>query len=80
MSALRHRNFRLYWSGVIVSVIGWQVQVIGIGWLVYRLTGSPLRPADLPTPYICYIWSPVRVFFKRRFPTNYAAGSWVSMA
>lgn len=41
ISALRHRNFRLYWSGVIVSVIGWQVQVIGIGWLVYRLTGSP---------------------------------------
>ena len=42
IAALRHRNFRLYWIGVVVSVIGWQLQFLGVGWLVYRITGSPL--------------------------------------
>lgn len=42
IAALRHRNYRIFWIGVVVSVIGWQVQYLGVGWLVYRLTGSPL--------------------------------------
>jgi MFS family permease len=40
--ALRHRNFRLYWSGQIVSQIGTWMQIVAQGWLVYRLTDSPL--------------------------------------
>ncbi|MGD8791946.1 MAG: MFS transporter [Anaerolineae bacterium] len=40
--ALRHRNFRLYWSGQIVSLTGSWMQIIAQGWLVYRLTDSPL--------------------------------------
>jgi MFS family permease len=40
--ALRHRNFRLYWSGQIVSLIGTWMQIVAQGWLVYRLTDSPL--------------------------------------
>lgn len=39
--ALRHRNFRLYWSGQIVSLIGTWMQIVAQGWLVYRLTDSP---------------------------------------
>ncbi|MFN8556547.1 MAG: MFS transporter [Dehalococcoidia bacterium] len=38
--ALRHRNFRLYWFGMLVAIIGWQVQMVAQGWLVYELTGS----------------------------------------
>jgi len=40
--ALRHRNFRLYWSGQIVSQVGTWMQIVAQGWLVYRLTDSPL--------------------------------------
>lgn len=40
--ALRHRNFRLYWSGQIVSLIGVWMQIVAQGWLVYRLTDSEL--------------------------------------
>jgi len=40
--ALRHRNFRLFWSGQTVSLIGTWMQMVAQGWLVYRLTDSPL--------------------------------------
>ncbi len=40
--ALRHRNFRLYWSGQVVSLIGVWMQIVAQGWLVYRLTDSEL--------------------------------------
>lgn len=40
--ALRHRNFRLYWFGQIVSLTGTWMQIVAQGWLVYRLTDSPL--------------------------------------
>jgi MFS family permease len=40
--ALRHRNFRLFWSGQIVSLTGTWMQIVAQGWLVYRLTDSPL--------------------------------------
>ena len=38
--ALRSRNFRLFWLGQLVSVIGTSVQVVAEGWLIYNLTGS----------------------------------------
>jgi len=40
--ALRHRNFRLYWSGQIVSQVGTSMQMMAQSWLVYRLTNSAL--------------------------------------
>jgi MFS family permease len=40
--ALRHRNFRLFWFGQIVSQTGTWMQIVAQGWLVYRLTDSPL--------------------------------------
>ena len=39
--ALRHRNFRLYWTGQFVSLIGSWMQSIAQGWLMHRLTDSP---------------------------------------
>ena len=38
--ALRHRNFRLFWSGQLISVIGTWMQSVGQGWLMHRLTDS----------------------------------------
>lgn len=38
--ALRHRNFRLFWTGQLVSLVGTWMQSIAQGWLVLRLTDS----------------------------------------
>lgn len=40
--ALKHRNFRLYWTSNTVSFIGSWMQTIAQGWLVYRLTNSAI--------------------------------------
>jgi MFS family permease len=38
--ALRHRNFRLYFGGQGISLIGTWMTRLATSWLVYRLTGS----------------------------------------
>jgi MFS family permease len=38
--SLRHRNYRLYLSGQLVSVCGTWMQQVALSWLIYRLTGS----------------------------------------
>src|SRR5215469_515982 len=38
--ALRHRNFRLFWSGQLISLIGTWMQSIGQAWLVLEITHS----------------------------------------
>jgi MFS family permease len=40
--ALRHRNYRLFFSGQSVSLVGTWMTRIATSWLVYRLTGSAL--------------------------------------
>lgn len=40
--ALRHRNFQLFFSGQLVSLVGTWMDNIAEAWLVYRLTGSSL--------------------------------------
>ena len=39
-SALRHRDFRLYWVGFVIAVSGQQMQWMIEGWLIYQLSGS----------------------------------------
>jgi MFS family permease len=38
--ALRSRNFRLFYAGQNISLIGTWMQNIAIGWMVYRMTNS----------------------------------------
>ena len=38
--ALQHRNFRLFFTGQGLSLIGTWLQQVAMGWLTYRLTGS----------------------------------------
>ena len=38
--ALRHRNFRLYWTGQLISLIGTWMQTVAQAWLMHRLTSS----------------------------------------
>jgi MFS family permease len=41
LGALRHRDFRLFWGGQLVSLVGTWMQTVGQSWLVLELTGSP---------------------------------------
>jgi MFS family permease len=42
LSALRHRNYRLYWFGQLSSVLAQNMEGVAQGWLVLQLTNSPL--------------------------------------
>ncbi len=41
--SLRHRNFRLFFSGQLISLIGTWMQNVGQAWLVLELTHSSLK-------------------------------------
>jgi MFS family permease len=40
LRALRHRNYRIFMGGQLISLIGTWMQTVAESWLVYRLTGS----------------------------------------
>jgi MFS family permease len=40
LRALRYRNYRLFFSGQLISLIGTWMQTVAQSWLVYRLTGK----------------------------------------
>ncbi len=42
LSALRHRNYRLYWCGQLSSVLAQNMEGVAQSWLVLELTDSPL--------------------------------------
>ncbi len=42
LRALEHRNFQLFFSGQLISLIGTWMQSVAEAWLVYRMTGSSL--------------------------------------
>lgn len=58
LRAFRHYNYRLYFSGQLVSQIGTWMQNIGQGWLVLKLTGSAfdlgLVTALQGLPMLCF--------------------------
>ena len=40
--SFKHRNYRLFFIGQSISLVGIWMQLIALSWLVYRLTNSPL--------------------------------------
>jgi MFS family permease len=57
--ALRHRNFRLFWTGQLVSVTGTWMQTTAQAWLVLKLTNdSPLALGTV----IALQFTPVMLF------------------
>ncbi len=42
VAAFHHRNFRLFFAGQLVSMIGTWMQNTAQGWLIYQLTGSKM--------------------------------------
>src|SRR5512143_1454996 len=41
-SALKHRNYQLFFTGQLISLIGTWMQNVSQPWLVYDLTKSPM--------------------------------------
>jgi MFS family permease len=70
LAALRHRDFRLFWSGQLVSLIGTWMQSVGQAWLVLELTGSPFHLGAVTalqfTPIL--LLSPIGGVLSDRFP------------
>ena len=69
-SALRHRNFRIYITGLLVSVSGLWMQQVAQGWLVFQLTRSEMAlglvacAAGIPS----LLFSPFAGVVVDRFP------------
>ncbi|MBI4200995.1 MAG: MFS transporter [Chloroflexi bacterium] len=43
VQALRFRDYRLFWCGQLISVLGFQMLIVAQGWLIYDLTGSKVQ-------------------------------------
>ena len=72
LRSLQHRNYRLFCSGQIVSLIGTWMQSVALSWLVYRLTG---RAAMLGLMSFCnmipvFILAPVGGLVADRVPSR----------
>src|ERR1700752_2966600 len=43
LSPLRHRDFRIFWTALLLSSVGSQFTTVAIAWQIYELTNSPLQ-------------------------------------
>ncbi|HYS93804.1 MAG TPA: MFS transporter [Candidatus Acidoferrales bacterium] len=43
LRAFRYRDFRLFWSGQLISLVGTWMQSVGQAWVVLEITGSPFK-------------------------------------
>ena len=51
-AAMRHRNYRLYLIGQVVSLVGTWMQSVSLPWLVLLLGGSPLQLGHRARPAV----------------------------
>lgn len=68
--SLKHRNFQLFLSGQIVSLVGTWMQTVAEAWLIYRLTGSSvlLGVLGLVSQIPIFILSPLAGIVVDRWP------------
>jgi len=70
--SLRHRNFRFFWSGQLVSLIGTWMQTVAQAWLVLELTHSSLKLGIvsalqfLPMLFLSFFTGPFIDYFDKR--------------
>ncbi len=70
--SLRHRNFRLFWSGQLVSLVGTWMQTVAQAWLVLELTHSSLKLGIvsalqfLPMLFLSFFTGPFIDYFSKR--------------
>lgn len=92
--SLRHRNYRLFFSGQSISLIGTWMQRIALPWVVYRMTGSEVLlgivgfassiPSFLLAPFAGVLidrWSRYRVLLVTQIISMIQAGvlAWLSL-
>src|ERR1700678_2135921 len=67
--ALRHRNFQLFFSGQLISLIGTWMQSVAQSWLVYRLTGAAwlLGSVGFASQIPLFLFSPLGGIAADRF-------------
>jgi len=71
-SSLRHRNYRLFFTGHTISMIGVWAQRVAVGWLVWELTGSKIwlgimaAVGPLPMTFLSTVGGLVAERFDRR--------------
>ncbi len=71
--SLRHRNFRLFWAGQLVSLIGTWMQNVAQAWLVLELTHSPFKLGVvtalqfLPMLFLSFFTGPFIDYFHKRW-------------
>jgi len=72
LRAFKYRNYRLFFAGQCVSLIGTWMQTVALSWLIYRLTGSPLLlgitgfAAQVPSLLLAPFTGPAADRFERR--------------
>jgi MFS family permease len=69
LRAMRHRNFQLFFSGQLISLVGTWMDTVAEAWLIYRLTGSSLL---LGTVAFCsqipvFLMAPIGGFVADKF-------------
>src|SRR5947208_15721015 len=67
--ALRHRNYRLFFGGQIVSLTGTWITITATSWLVYRLTNSAylLGVVGFASQFPAFLLTPVAGIFIDRW-------------
>jgi MFS family permease len=70
LRAFRHRNYRLYFFGQIISLTGTWMQSVAQSWLVYRLTGSAsmLGMVGFASQFPVFLLAPVGGSFADSHP------------
>ncbi|MGH9681620.1 MAG: MFS transporter, partial [Candidatus Acidiferrales bacterium] len=70
--ALKHRNFRLFFAGQVISLVGTWMQTVAEAWLVYRLTGSSALLGVLAFlgQFPIFLWSPLAGLAADRWPRH----------
>src|SRR5689334_5544290 len=69
LRAFRYRNYRLFFSGQIVSLTGTWITTTATSWLVYRLTGSAtlLGVVGFATQFPAFLLTPFAGIFVDRW-------------
>lgn len=80
-SSLRYRNFRLLWTGGVISSTGDFLEIVALNWLVYELTNSPFYlglfnlARSLPVLFFTLIAGAMADKYERRKLMLYSQGT-----
>src|SRR4051812_828114 len=69
LRALGSRNFRLFFTGQVVSLVGTWITTTAMNWLIYRLTGSALMlgTVGFAGQFPAFLFGPVAGIFVDRW-------------